>query len=81
MVKTVQFHIKDYIKKLDSIQLSDPNNTHPKVLKELTKAIPEPLNIIYEFLEDTVPLIAITHHLPFRKGKDISKSNKPNHLA
>lgn len=52
VVKTGQFHIKDYIlkKKLDAIQLSDPNNIHPKVLKELTEAITEPLNIIYEFL-------------------------------
>lgn len=41
----------------------------------MAEAITEPLNIIYEFLEDTVPPIAITHHLPLRK--DNSKSNKP----
>ena len=51
--------------------------TDPKVFKELTEAITESLNIIYEFYEDAVPLIAISHHLPFRTGKDNSKSNEP----
>lgn len=61
---------------MDAIQLSDPNNIHPKALKELTEAITEPLNIIYEFLEGTVSLIAITHHLSFIEGKNNSKINR-----
>ena len=62
---------------IEQLNWTELSNTHPKVLKELTEAITESLNIIYEFYEDAVPLIAISHHLPFRTGKDNSKSNEP----
>lgn len=40
-------YFKKQLSFINTYQLSDPDNTYLKVVKELTKAITEPLNIIY----------------------------------